>query len=84
MECLALILQAALLIGYTRSNYLFFIDKVITSVLIGFASFGLPFYLIISPATLLYNFPFQTLLFIIPCFLIYFDNGHRKYLRSGK
>ena len=46
-----LMLQAALLLlGYALSNYLFFINKVVASVLIGFTSFGLLFYLLIISA----------------------------------
>ena len=87
MECLPLMLQAALLLlGYALSNYLFFINRVVASVLIGFTSFGLLFYLlIISAATLSYNCPFQTPASLILRYLIRFDNDHRKYLkRSGK
>ena len=39
MECLPLMLQAALLLfGHALSNYLFFINRVVASVLIGFTS----------------------------------------------
>ena len=62
MECLPLMLQAALLLlGYALSNYLFFINKTVASVLIGFTTAGLLFYLlIVSAATLSYTCPFQT------------------------
>jgi hypothetical protein len=71
MECLPLMLQAALLLlGYALSEYLFFINKVVASVLIGFTTFGLLFYfLIVSAATLSYNCPFQTPLSLILRFL---------------
>ena len=62
MECLPLMLRAALLpLGYALSNHLFFVKKVVASVLIGFTSFGLLFYPpTISAATLSHNCPFQT------------------------
>jgi len=43
IECLPLMLQAALL-GYALPNYLYFIDGVVASVVLGFTSFGLFFY----------------------------------------
>jgi hypothetical protein len=83
MECLPLMLQAALLLlGYALSDYLFFINKVVASVLIGFTSFGLLFYfLIVSAATFSYNCPFQTPLPLIFRSLIRFDNEHKRYLK---
>ena len=86
MECLPLMLQAALLLlGYALSDYLFFINRVVSGVLIGFTSFGLLFYLlIVSAATLSYNCPFQTPVSIILRFLIRFDNEHKKYLKRTK
>ena len=79
-----LVLQAALLLlGYALSNHHFFISKVVASVLIGFTSFGLLFYLlIISAATLSYNCPFQTPPSLVLRFLIRFDNDHRRYLET--
>ena len=86
MECLPLLLQAALLLlGYALSNYLFFVNRAVASVLIGFTTFGLLFYLlIISVATLSYNCPFQTPLSLILQFLIHFDHEHRGYLKQSK
>ena len=86
MECLPLILQAALLLfGYALSNYLFFINKVVASVVIGFTSFGLLLYLlVVAAATLSYNCPFQTPLSHILRLLIHFDDEHRKYLRRSR
>ena len=86
MECLPLMLQIALLLlGYALSDYLFFINKVVASVLIGFTTFGLLFYfLIISAATLSYNCPFQTPLSLILRFLIRFDSDHKKYLKRSR
>ena len=86
MECLPLMLQAALLLlGYALSNYLFFVNKTVASVIIGFTTFGLLFYLlIVSAATLSYNCPFQTPLSLLLRFLIRFDNKHKRYLKRSK
>ena len=87
MECLPLMLQAALLLlGYALSNYLFFINKTVASVLIGFTTAGLLFYLlIVSAATLSYTCPFQTPLSTVLSHLIHFDNQHKRYLgRAGE
>jgi len=83
MECLPLMLQASLLLlGYALSNYLYFIHRTVASVLIGFTSFGLLFYLlIVSAATLSFNCPFQTPLSLILRFLIRFDDEQKKYLK---
>ena len=86
MECLPLMLQAALLLlGYALSNYLFFINKTVASVLIGFTTSGILFYLlIVSAATFSYTCPFQTPLSRILQFLIRFDNEHKKYLKRTR
>ena len=86
MECLPLMLQIALLLlGYALSNYLFFINKTVASVVIGFTTFGLLFYcLIVSAATLSYNCPFQTPLSNVLRILIRFDNEHKKYLKRTR
>jgi len=86
MECLPLLLQAALLLlGYALSNYLFFINRVVASVVIGFLTFGLLFYFLIgSAATLSYNCPFQTPPSLILRFFIRFDNQHRRYLKRSR
>ena len=85
MECLPLMLQAALLLpGYALSDYLFFINKTVAGVLIGFTTFGLLFYLlIVSAATFSYTCPFQTPLSRILRFMIRFDDKHKKYLRRS-
>ena len=82
MECLPLMLQIALLLlGYALSDYLFFINKTVAGVLIGFTSFGLLFYfLIVSAATFSYDCPFQTPLSRIFHFFIRLDDRHKKYL----
>jgi len=86
MECLPLMLQAALLLlGYALSNYLFFINKAVGGVLIGFTAFGLLFDLLtVSAATLSYNCPFQTPASLILRFLICFDSEHKKYLKRTR
>jgi len=86
MESLPLMLQVALLLlGYALSEYLFSINKTVASVLIGFSTAGLLFYLlIVSAATLSYNCPFQTPLSRIISFLIRFDNGHKKCLERTR
>jgi len=72
MESLPLLLQAALLLlGYALSTYLFSMDKGASGVVIGFATFGLLFYLIItSVSTISYTCPFQTPFSLIIRFLI--------------
>ena len=77
VECQTPMLQAAPLLSYVLSNYLYFINKAITIITIGFTSFGLP-YLIISAATISYN----CLLTLHS--LIYFGNKHKKYLRRSR
>ena len=86
MECLPLMLQAALLLlGYALSHHLFFINKVVGSVVIGFSTFGLLFYfLIVSAATISYNCPFQTPLPLTLRFLVRFDSEHKKYLKRSR
>ena len=86
MECLPLMLQIALLLlGYALSDYLFFINKVIAGVLIGFTTFGLLFYfLIVSAATLSYDCPFQTPLSLIIRFLVRYDNEHKELLKKSR
>lgn len=60
MECLPLMLQTALLLlGYAPSDYLYFINRVVASVIIGFTASGLLHLSIVYAATLLYECPFQ-------------------------
>ena len=84
MELLPLMLQAALLLlGYALSNYLFFINRAVAGVVIGFTTFGLLFYLlVVSAATLSYNCPFQTPLSLLLRFSIRFKR--RRYLKQSK
>ena len=86
MECLPLMLQAALLLlSCALSDYLYFINKVVASTLIGFTAFGLLFYiLIISAATLSFTCPFQTPPSLILRYLIRFDDEHRGYLKKTR
>ena len=86
MESLPFMLQVALLLlGYALSNYLFFINEVVASVLIGFTSLGLLFYLFFTfAATFSYNCPFQTPPSLILRFLIRFDNAHGEYLERSR
>ncbi|KAF9782345.1 hypothetical protein BJ322DRAFT_215262 [Thelephora terrestris] len=83
MECLPLMLQAALLLlSCALSKYLFTINNTVAGVVVGFTSFGVLFYLlIVSAATLSYNCPFQTPLSLVIRYMIRFDDEHRKYLR---
>ena len=57
MECLPLMLQAALLLlGYGLSDYLFSTNGAASAVIIGFTAMGFLFYLlIVFAATLSYN-----------------------------
>ena len=50
MECVLLILQTALLLSITLSNYLLFISGVVASVFTGATGFTLGFYLLVPSA----------------------------------
>jgi len=62
LDCLPLLLHASLLLlGGGLSNYLFFVNQTVASVVIGFTSFCLLFYFISSAAAILsQHCPFQT------------------------
>ena len=62
MESLPLILQfALLLLGFALSRYLWGVNRSVSSVVIGFTSFGLLFYLsIVTVSILSFDSPFQT------------------------
>ena len=62
MESLPLILQCALvLLGFALSRYLWEVNRSVSSVLIGFTSFGFLFYLLITTASIFsFDCPFQT------------------------
>jgi hypothetical protein len=86
MESLPLMLQhALLLLGYALSDYLFFINKAVAGVIIGFTTFGLLFYsLVISAVTFSYDCPFQVPLSLIFPYLIRFDSEYKKYLKRSR
>jgi len=86
MECLPLMLQAALLLlSYALSNYLFFLEKIIASTIIGFTAFGLLFYvLLVSAATFSYDCPFQTPISLVIHSLIHYDRENEKYLERSR
>ena len=86
VDCLPLILQAALLLlGYALSSYLFFINKTVAGVVIGTTSLGVVFYLfVVSAATFSHNCPFQVPLSIVLHSLIHSDDKHKEHLgRTG-
>ena len=62
MESLPLILQCALvLLGFALSRYLWGINRSVSSVVIGFTSFGSLFYLLlVTVSTFSFDCPFQT------------------------
>ena len=86
MECLPLMLQVALLLlGYALSNYLFFINKVVAGVVIGFAVFMLLFYFVITFAAIIsHNCPFQTPFSLVIRFLVRYDNRHGRFIKRTK
>ena len=87
MECLPLMLQAAvLLLGYALSQYLFTIDRVVAAAIIGFTAAGILFYgLIAFAAVLFYNCPFQTPLSLSIRFIFRLIKRREEYIeRSGK
>jgi hypothetical protein len=84
MESVLLVLQAALLLlSYALADYLFFINKVVGGVFIGFMGFTVVFYLLfVSAAGLSYDCPFQT---PISQTLRYLYSRHQRHLeRIGK
>jgi len=62
MESLPLILQCAIiLLGFALSRYLWEVSRSVSSVVIGFTSFGFLFYLLIMTASIFsFDCPFQT------------------------
>ena len=74
-----------LLVGYALSDYLYFINKVFTSVIIGFTSFGLLFHLHITSATTLsYNCTFQMPVSLTFHVLVCIDDKNKKYLKRSR
>ena len=72
MESLPLILQCALiLLGFALSRYLWGVNRSVSSVVMGFTSFGLLFYFLITMASILsFDCPFQTPFSLTARFLI--------------
>ena len=90
MELLPLILQCALvLLGFALSRYLWEVNRSVSSVVIGFTSFGFLFYLLIMTASISsFDCPFQTPFSLLARFVIglaapYWQNL-RQTLRPNK
>jgi len=86
MESLPLILQCALvLLGFALSRYLWEVNRSVSSVVIGFTSFGFLFYLFITTASIFsFDCPFQTPFSLLVRFLIglaapYWRNLQRSF-----
>ena len=86
MESLPLILQCALvLLGFALSRYLWQVNRSVSSVVIGFTSFGFLFYLLIMTAsTFSFDCPFQTpfsplIRFVIGLVVPYWQNFRRAF-----
>ena len=86
MESLSLILQCALvLLGFALSRYLWQVNRSVSSVVIGFTSFGFLFYLLIMTASIFsFDCPFQTpfsllIRFIISLVAPYWQNFRRAF-----
>ena len=86
MESLPLILQCALvLLGLALSRYLWEVNHSVSSVVIGFTSFGFLFYMLIVTASILsFDCPFQTpvsllIRFAIDLALPYWRNLRRTF-----
>ena len=89
MESLPLILQCALvLLGFALSRYLWEINRSVSSVVIGFTSFGFLFYLLIMTASILsFDCPFQTpfsllIRFVIGLAVPYWRNFRQAFGRK--
>ena len=82
MQSLPLMLQAALLLlGCSLSKFLFTIDSLVASVVVGFTTSAVLFYLAVAAAaTTSYGCPFQTPLSLIIRFVIKLFNERDKYL----
>jgi len=84
MESLPLILQCALvLLGFALSRYLWEVNRSVSSVVIGFTSFGLLFYVLITTAsTFSYDCPFQTPFSLVIRFIIGLATPYWQSLRQ--
>jgi len=83
MECLPLILQCALiLLGFALSRYLWEVNRSVSSVVMGFTSFGLLFYVLITSASILsFDCPFQTPFSLVVRFVIGLATPYWRNLR---
>ena len=91
MESLPLILQCALLLlGFALSRYLWDVNRSVSSVVIGFTSFGFLFYLLIVVGTIFVaDCPFQTPFTLLIRFLIalavqYWQNLRQTFGRKRR
>jgi hypothetical protein len=86
VESLQPILEFALILfGCVLSGYLFSINRVVASVVIGFTALGLLSNLFIFlAATFSHDFPIRSGVRVAFSFLIRFDNEHKQYLRRSK
>ena len=84
MESLPLILQCALLLlGFALSRYLWGVNRSVSSVVIGFASFGFLFYLsIVTVSILSFDCPFQTPFSLLIRFMAGLATPYWKDLRQ--
>jgi hypothetical protein len=85
VESVLLLLQAALLLlGCALAGYLFSTTKIIASIFIGFAAFGVLFYFfVVSAAGLSYDCPFQTPISQLTRSWIRWDNQNTRYIRRA-
>ena len=84
MESLPLILQCALLLlGIALSRYLWEVSRSVSSVIIGFASFGLLFYLfIVTVSVFSFDCPFQTPPSLVIRFVVGFATPYWRKLQD--
>ena len=84
MESLPVILQCALvLLGFALSRYLWEVNRSVSSVVIGFTSFGFLFYLLVATASVLsFDCPFQTPFSLIVRFIIGLAISYWRNLRQ--
>lgn len=82
MESLPLMLQSALLLlGYALSRYLWTINLMVASVVIGITCIGMAFYVfIVIAATIAENCPFQTPVSHILRSIYRLDNSRNRYI----
>jgi len=85
MESLPLILQCALvLLGLALSRYLWEVNRSVSSVVIGFTSFGFLFYMLIAAASVVsFDCPFQTPVSLLIRFVIGLALPYWRNLRQA-